>query len=76
MPVGGETWGSSDRYVGLEGRVFLVDDADLRPLQYGKTRLVEELAALGVESTTPMEALMLLDELRNKAREITGGKKG
>jgi hypothetical protein len=41
MPVGGETWGSKDRYVGLNGKVFLVDDQDLRPLQYGKTRLVE-----------------------------------
>jgi hypothetical protein len=41
LNVGGETWGSRDRYVGLDQKVFLVDDADLRPLLYGKTRLVE-----------------------------------
>jgi len=39
--VGGETYGSKDRYLGYGGQVFLVDDSTLRPLQYGKTRLVE-----------------------------------
>lgn len=41
MQIGGETWGARDRYVQLDNKVFLVDDQDLRPLQYGKTRLVE-----------------------------------
>jgi hypothetical protein len=41
LQIGGETWGSRDRYVGVEGKVFLVDDATLRPLQYAKTRLVD-----------------------------------
>lgn len=41
LQIGGETWGSRDRYVKADGKVFLVDDQDLRPIQYGKTRLVE-----------------------------------
>jgi hypothetical protein len=41
MVVGGETWGAKDRYVEADQRVFLVDDADIKPLQFGKTRLVE-----------------------------------
>jgi hypothetical protein len=56
MPVGGETWGAKDRYVGLGDKVFLVDDADLRPLQYGKTRLIERnvqpLAADDIDSVS------------------------
>lgn len=39
--VGGETFGSKDRYVRLDQHTFLVDDQTLRPLQYGKTRLLE-----------------------------------
>lgn len=41
MLLGAETYGSRDRYVKQGDKVFLVDDQDLRPLQYGKTRLVE-----------------------------------
>lgn len=41
LTVGGETFGSKDRYVRLDQRTFLVDDQTLRPLQYGKTRLLE-----------------------------------
>jgi len=41
MTIGGETYGSKDRYVRYEGRTFLIDDGDLRPLQFATTRLVE-----------------------------------
>lgn len=41
LQIGGETFGNRDRYVGRGEQVFLVDDGDLRPLQFAKTRLVE-----------------------------------
>lgn len=41
MDIGGETYGSKDRYVRYDGRIYLVDDGDLRPLQFATTRLVE-----------------------------------
>ncbi len=41
LAVGGETFGSKDRYVRLDKKTYLVDDQTLRPLQYGKTRLLE-----------------------------------
>lgn len=41
LVLGAETYGARDRYVKTGEKVFLVDDQDLRPLQYGKTRLVE-----------------------------------
>lgn len=41
ITVGGETYGSKDKYVQLDDKTFLVDDQTLRPLQYGKTRLLE-----------------------------------
>ncbi len=41
LTVGGETYGAKDRYLASAGKVFLVDDAVLRPLQYATTRLVE-----------------------------------
>jgi len=41
LKVGGETFGSKDRYVEYNGRVFLVDDATLRPLQFAAGRLIE-----------------------------------
>jgi Domain of unknown function (DUF4340) len=41
LAVGGETYGSKDRYVESGGKVYLVDDATLRPLQYAASRLVE-----------------------------------
>ncbi len=43
LVVGGETFGSKDRYVQHKGDAFLVDDQTLRPLQYGKTRLLERI---------------------------------
>ena len=39
--VGGETYGSKDRYAKVDQRVFLLDDGDLRPLQFAASRLVE-----------------------------------
>lgn len=39
--VGGETYGARDRYARYDGRVFLLDDKDLRPLQFARTRLVD-----------------------------------
>ena len=41
LQVGGETYGSKDRYVGYNGKVYLVDDATLRPLQFAAGRLIE-----------------------------------
>jgi hypothetical protein len=41
MEIGGETYGSKDRYVRHNGKTYLVDDGDLRPLQYASTRMVE-----------------------------------
>jgi len=41
LVIGGETYGSKDRYAKLGERVFLLDDGDLRPLQYAASRLVE-----------------------------------
>lgn len=41
LEIGGETFGAKDKYVGYDGKVFLVDDQTLRPLQYAKTRLLE-----------------------------------
>jgi hypothetical protein len=60
LTVGGEAYGSKDRYVQSGSRVFLVDDNTLRPLQYAQMRLLEralqpvaEDAADGVEIATP-----------------------
>jgi hypothetical protein len=41
LTVGGETYGSKDRYVEANSKVWLVDDATLRPLEFAATRLVE-----------------------------------
>jgi hypothetical protein len=41
LDVGGESFGTRDRYLRLDGRVFLVDDKTLRPMQAASTRLVE-----------------------------------
>ena len=41
LTLGGETYGSKDRYVRADGRVFLIDDAKLRPLLFASQRLVE-----------------------------------
>lgn len=43
MTVGGETFGSKDKYVSRDDqkRVFLLDDATLRPLQFAASRLTD-----------------------------------
>lgn len=41
LQVGGETYGTRDRYVGLDGKIYLIDDEVLRPLEFAKSRLVE-----------------------------------
>ena len=41
LEVGGETYGSKDKYVEANGKVYLVDEGLLRPLEFGGTRLVE-----------------------------------
>jgi hypothetical protein len=41
LEVGGEAYGTRDRYVRADGRVYLVDDATIRPIQFAKSRLVE-----------------------------------
>jgi hypothetical protein len=43
LVVGGETYGSKDRYATAGERVFLLDDADLRPLQFAMSRLVDRV---------------------------------
>jgi len=43
LNVGGETYGAKDRYLRAEGRIYLVDDKTLRPLEHAKTRLVDRL---------------------------------
>lgn len=41
VKIGGETYGSKDRYVESGGRVYLVDDASLKPLEFAATRILE-----------------------------------
>jgi len=41
LSVGGETYGSKDKYVETNGKVYLVDEGLLRPLEFAGTRLVE-----------------------------------
>lgn len=60
LTVGGEAWGSKDRYVRTGTRTFLVDDNALRPLQFAQMRLMErnlvpfeEEATESVVVTTP-----------------------
>ncbi|NCG17581.1 MAG: hypothetical protein GWP91_01010 [Rhodobacterales bacterium] len=43
LTIGGETYGAKDRYLQHEDQAFLVDDQTLRPLEYGKTRLLERI---------------------------------
>ncbi len=57
--LGAETYGSRDRYVKQGDKVFLVDDQDLRPLQYGKTRLVER--ALQPFAEKDLESVLVRD---------------
>ncbi|MCA9490217.1 MAG: DUF4340 domain-containing protein [Myxococcales bacterium] len=41
LTLGGETYGSKDRYVQVGDKVFLVDDALLKPLENAATRILE-----------------------------------
>lgn len=41
LNVGGEAYGTRDRYIQFGERVFLADDKKLRPLQFARTRLIE-----------------------------------
>lgn len=41
LELGGETYGAKDRYVRYDGKVFLVDDAKLKPLDAATGRLME-----------------------------------
>ncbi len=41
LKLGGETYGSKDRYVEANGRIYLVDDAALKPLEFAATRILE-----------------------------------
>lgn len=41
LELGGETYGAKDRYVRYGGKVYLVDDAKLKPLASAGTRLME-----------------------------------
>jgi hypothetical protein len=41
LEIGGETYGAKDRYVRYQQKVFLVDDAKLKPLESAGARLME-----------------------------------
>lgn len=41
ITVGGETYGAKDRYVRSDGKVLLLEDTTVRPLQFAQTRLQE-----------------------------------
>jgi hypothetical protein len=41
LEVGGESYGTKDRYVRFDGKIWLLDDKFLRSLQYAKARMVE-----------------------------------
>ncbi len=56
--VGGEAWGSKDRYISSAERIYLVDDNSLRPLQFANMRLMER-------------TLVPLDEPATEAVQLT-----
>ncbi|MEZ4316873.1 MAG: DUF4340 domain-containing protein [Myxococcota bacterium] len=41
IDLGGETYGAKDRYGRHDGRMFLLEDTTIRPLQFAGSRLVE-----------------------------------
>ncbi|MCB9664342.1 MAG: DUF4340 domain-containing protein, partial [Alphaproteobacteria bacterium] len=41
IELGGEAYGTRDRYVRADGKVYLLEDKTIRPLEFAKTRLVE-----------------------------------
>lgn len=43
LQLGGESYGTKDQYVGFKDAVYLIDTQKLRPLRYGKSRLVQRL---------------------------------
>lgn len=56
LTVGGEAYGSKDRYVQAGTRIFLVDDNTLRPLQFANMRLLERaLQPLAEETATSVD---------------------
>jgi hypothetical protein len=69
LSVGGQTYGTRDRYVDYDGRIFLVADATLRPLQYGSSRLLDRqlmpLAEADIEQVQvqlPSETVTLVQQ--------------
>lgn len=52
ITIGGETFGGRDKYAKTGDKIYLLDDQSIRPLQYGKTRLLERnLQPLGEPDT-------------------------
>jgi hypothetical protein len=52
ITIGGETFGGRDKYAKTGEKIYLLDDQSIRPLQYGKTRLLERnLQPLGEPDT-------------------------
>lgn len=41
ISLGGETYGAKDRYAEFEGKLLLLEDTAVRPLQFAATRLLE-----------------------------------
>lgn len=72
LVVGGQTYGSKDRYVKLGDKVYLVSDQTLKPLELAKTRLVDRLLQPLAESETESVTVRRGDEsatLLHKNRE-------
>jgi len=70
--VGGETFGGRDKYVRTGEKIFLLDDQSIRPLQFGKTRLLErnlqplgEPETVSVTITTPDGAKTFVQQNRD-----------
>jgi len=52
ITIGGETFGGRDKYAKTGDKIYLLDDQSIRPLQFGKTRLLERnLQPLGEPDT-------------------------
>jgi len=52
ITIGGETFGGRDKYARTGDKIYLIDDQAIRPLQFGKTRLLERnLQPLGEPET-------------------------
>ncbi len=59
LEVGGEVYGTRDRYVknSATGEIYLVDDELLRPLKYARTRLPDR-AVFGIEAKKITKAVL------------------